>query len=105
MRNMKFLQIAAIGLVASVMTFSNPAEAQVRDPYGDNPGADELVQVCRDFADNDIGLKRVRGLCNVFYRAEDPVGFCISLRDQGALGQFGYESQYDCIFDQGGPAN
>lgn len=105
MQGSKFLQIAAIGLVASVMTFSNPAEAQVRDPYGDNPGADELVLACRDFADNEIGLKRVRGLCNVFYRAEDPVGFCITLRDSGQLGLFGYESQYDCMFELGGPAD
>lgn len=105
MRNTTYLQIAAIGLVASVMTFSDPAEAQTRDPYGNNPGADELVEVCRDFADNDIGIKRARGICNVFYRAEDPVGFCITLREPGQLGVFGYESQYDCIFNQGGPAN
>ena len=90
----KLLSIAA----ASAMVLPAPVFAQdARDPYGNNAGADEMVAACRDFADNDIGLKRVRGLCGAYYRAEDPVVLCITIRDMGALGEFGFSTQGDCI--------
>jgi len=93
-RIITFLSAISLAAGTSVPSFAN---SDPRDPYGDNAGADEMVLACRDFADNDIGIKRVRGLCNAFYRAEDPVGFCISVRDMGALEEFGWESQGDCI--------
>ncbi|WP_260483225.1 hypothetical protein [Sphingomicrobium flavum] len=91
---------------AAALAMPGAATAQdTRDPYGNNPGADELVHECRIFADEVIGLKRVRGLCNVYYRAEDPVGFCISVRDMGVLEEFGWRNQYECMEALGGPSS
>lgn len=96
MKTSKSIYAAVCGVLG--MALAAPTPVLASDPYGDNPGADELVKVCRGFADDVVGIKRVRGLCTVYYRADDPVGICISLRDQGLLESLGFDGMYDCIF-------
>lgn len=90
--------LATLSLLAGSLTLA-PAAALAQDA-ADGAGNTGTVLECRAFAD-EVGLKRVRGLCNAYYFADDPVGECIVLRDMGVLAEWGI-TQGECIdlFDE-----
>lgn len=85
---------AAVALIAG--SFATPSVALAQDAAGGAGGTGTVLE-CREFADNVVGLNKVRGICNAFYFADDPVGECIVLRDMGVLDDLGIETQGECI--------
>ncbi|MCM8558340.1 hypothetical protein [Sphingomicrobium sediminis] len=86
------MKLAIFASILMVGATAAPAAAQEYE----GPGATGTVDVCKLFAE-EVGLLKVRGLCNAFYLAEDPVGQCIVLRDMGVLADLGIRTQGECI--------